>query len=157
MEMPKIIQWFMSNKIHINVNKTVAMLFHTKQKRANIDKNLIVIDGNIIPFTTNRKFLGINIDNNLTWKAHINNITTKISNGVGVRLRLSKELSYNILFGDLPIRHIYIPQSLFKKAMRIIIHSPFQCLSSPLFERQTISIFLNNRIQCLHINISKTK
>ena len=97
MEIPKIIEWLRSNKLHINVNKTVAMLFHTRQKRVNIDENSIVIDGNIIPFTTNTKFLGINIDNNLTWKAHIDYITTKISNGVGVLLRFSKELSCNIL------------------------------------------------------------
>ena len=97
MKMPKIIKWPKSNKLHINVNKAVAMLFHTRQKRVNIDENSIVIDGNIIPSTTNTKFLGINIDNNLTWIAHINYITTKISKGVGVRLRLSKELSYNIL------------------------------------------------------------
>ena len=95
--MCKIIEWFKSNKLHIDVNKTVAMLFHTRQKRVNIDENLIVIDGNIFPFTTNTKFLGINIDNNLTWKANINYITTKISKGVGVLLCLSKELSYNIL------------------------------------------------------------
>ena len=100
------------------------MLFHTRQKRVNIDENTIVIDGNIIPFTINTKFLGINIDNNLTWKAHINYITTKTSKGVGVLLRLSKELSYNILIliynnillpyltyitvllGDLLIKHI---------------------------------------------------
>ena len=97
MEMPKIMEWFKSNKIQINVNKTVAMLFHTRQKLVNIDENSIVIDGKIIPFTTNTKFLGINIDNNFTWKAHINHITTKISKGVGVLSHLSKELSYNIL------------------------------------------------------------
>ena len=96
MEMPKVIEWLMSNKLHINVNKAVAMLFHTRQN-VNIDENSIVIDGNIVHFTTNTNFLGINIDNNLTWKAHITYITTKISIGVGVLLRLSKELSYNIL------------------------------------------------------------
>ena len=51
MEMQKIMEWLRSNKLHIDVNKTVAMLFHTW--RVNIDENLIVIDGNIIPFTTN--------------------------------------------------------------------------------------------------------
>ena len=89
-EMPKIIQWLKYNKLHINVDKAVAMLFHTRQKRVNINENSIVIDRNVIPFTTNTKFLGINIDNNLTWKAHINYITTKISKGVGVLLRLSE-------------------------------------------------------------------
>ena len=75
--MPKIMERLKSNKLHIYVNKTVAMLFHTTQKRVNIDENSIVIDGNIIPLTTNTKFLGINIDNNLTWKAHINHMTKK--------------------------------------------------------------------------------
>ena len=70
------------------------MLFHTRQKRVNIDENSIEIDGNIVPFNTSTKFLGNNIDNYRTWKAHINYITAK---GVGVLLRLSKELSYNIL------------------------------------------------------------
>ena len=57
----------------------------------------MIIDVNTIPFTTNTKFLGINIDNDLTWKTHINYMTTKVSKGVGVLLRISKELSYNIL------------------------------------------------------------
>ena len=78
-KMPKIMEWFKSNKLHINVNRTVAMLFHSRQRHINIDEDLIVIDHNIIPFTTNTKFLGINIDNNLPWKALINYITTKIS------------------------------------------------------------------------------
>ena len=53
MEMPKIMEWLKSNKLHIDVNKTVAMLFLTRQKRSGIDENSIVIDGNIIHFTTN--------------------------------------------------------------------------------------------------------
>ena len=60
------------------------MLFHTRQKHVNIGENLIVIDGNVIPFTANTKFLGTNIDNNRNWNAHINYITSKISKGVGV-------------------------------------------------------------------------
>ena len=52
MEMPKIMEWSKSNKLRINVNKTVAMLFHTRQKRVNIDENSVVIDCKIIPFTT---------------------------------------------------------------------------------------------------------
>ena len=37
------------------------MAFHTTYKRVNIDENPTVIDGKIIPFTTNTKFLGINM------------------------------------------------------------------------------------------------
>ena len=157
--MPTTIEWLKSIKLHINVDKTVAMLFHTRQKCVNIYENLIVIDGNVIPFATNTKFLGISIDNNLTWKAHINYITTKISKGVGVLLRLSKELSYNILF--LIYNTILLPYLTYccitwgfthqtyvnkilaiqEKAMHIIIHSPFQCHSSPLFKKTSSQYF----------------
>ena len=54
MEIPIILEWLKSNKLHINLNKTAAMLFHTRQKRVNVNENSIVIDGNIIPFTTNK-------------------------------------------------------------------------------------------------------
>ena len=136
------------------------MLFHTRQKRVNIDENSIVIDGNIIPSTTNTKFLGINIDDDLAWKAHINYIATKISKGVGVLLCLSKELSYDILI--LIYDNILVPYLTYccitwgftyqtyinkiftiqKKIMRVITHSPFQCHSSPLIKKtNNLNIF----------------
>ena len=37
------------------------------------------LDGKPIPLVTNTKFLGVTIDNNLTWTKHINNIIAKIS------------------------------------------------------------------------------
>ena len=48
MAMPLATVWFQSNKLHINTNKTIAMLFHTRQRCDNIDENSIVIDGNTI-------------------------------------------------------------------------------------------------------------
>ena len=157
--MPKVIVWFSSNKLPVNVNKTVAMLFHTRQKRANIDENSSVINGNLIPVTTNTKFLGINIDSNHSWKAHIDYITTKISKGVGVLLRLIKELVCNVLI--LIYNTILLPYITYccivwgftyqtyinkiftiKKAMRIITHSQFQCHSSPLLRKtNNLNIF----------------
>ena len=37
MEIRKFIDWIKSNKLHINVNNTVAMLFHSSQEHVNID------------------------------------------------------------------------------------------------------------------------
>ena len=73
------------------------MLFHTRQKTLAINESLIKIKGNIIPFSTHTKFLGVNIDNKLTWKPHINHIVTKISTEVGILLHRSIELPNNIL------------------------------------------------------------
>ena len=41
--MQKVIELLKLNKLHINVNKTVVMLFHTRQKRVDIDENSMVI------------------------------------------------------------------------------------------------------------------
>ena len=96
-EIPKVTDWFNSNKLHINTNKRVAMLFHMRQRTLAINESLIKINDDTIPFSTHTKFIGVNIDNNLTWKQHINHIVTKISKEVGILLHLSKELPKNIL------------------------------------------------------------
>ena len=96
-EIPKVTEWFNSNKLRIDTNKTVAMLFHIRQRTLAIDECLIKINDDTIPFSTHTKFLGVNIDNNLAWKPHISHIVTKISDGVGILLHLSKELPKNIL------------------------------------------------------------
>ena len=56
MEMPKIMQWFKCYRLHINTNKTVAILLHTRRNSVNIYENLIVVEGNTIAFTTNNVF-----------------------------------------------------------------------------------------------------
>ena len=76
-EIPKVTEWFNSNKLHIDTDKTVAMFFHTRQRTLTINESLINIIGDTIPFSTHAKFIGVNIDNNLTWKQHINYIIKK--------------------------------------------------------------------------------
>ena len=87
-------------------------------------------------------------------------MTTKISKGVGLLSRLSKELSYNILiviyctillpylayccitWGFTYQTYINKIFTIQEKAMRIITHSPFQCHSSPLFKKtNNLNIF----------------
>ena len=75
-EIPNVTECFNSNKLHIDTNKTVAMLFHTRQRTLTINESLIKINDDTIPFSTHTKFLGVNIDSNLTWKRDINHIVT---------------------------------------------------------------------------------
>ena len=47
-----------------------------------------------------------------------------------------------VLLGDIRMKQIKTKCSLFKKAIRIITHSPFQCHSSPLFRKtNNLNIF----------------
>ena len=96
-EMPKITEWFASNKLNVNVNKNTAMLFNPRQKNINTDDNMIKINKATVLFSNSTMSLGMNIDNNLTWKAHTKHINIKISNGVGVFSSFINELLHIIL------------------------------------------------------------
>ena len=47
----------------------------------------LFIDGRTLKRETFTKFLGVFIDENVTWKAHINSISTKISKSIGILYR----------------------------------------------------------------------
>ena len=63
----------------------------------NIMLPIIKMGENLIEETDIIKFLGINIDNNLTFKNHINIISVKIAKSVGLLFKLNKFLPPNIL------------------------------------------------------------
>ena len=63
-----ISDWFKANKLTLNKNKTMCMLFNSKGRMKNNPS--ISIDGEAIPFVDHKKFLGVWIDNKLNWKEH---------------------------------------------------------------------------------------
>ena len=82
MEMIKISSWLKANKLSLNIYKTHFMLF--KGKRKIKDEINIKIDHTQIKQTQCTKFLGVQIDDKITWKNHI--IYIYIKKG-GQRLR----------------------------------------------------------------------
>ena len=71
-----ISDWFKANKLTLNKNKTVCMLFNSKNKMKNNPS--ISIDGESIPFVDHTKFLGVWIDNKLNWKEHTERLLIKL-------------------------------------------------------------------------------
>ena len=95
-ELVHLSTWFKSNKLSLNVNKTNYILFRNKGKRVK-DKLNIVIDGININEVNNTKFLGLYIDQSLTWTNHITHISSKISKNIGIIKRLSKIVPHHVL------------------------------------------------------------
>jgi len=62
--------WFSNNSLIINTDKTKAMLFHLN-KTCNLVMPKIVFKNGEISYTSEVKFLGINISNNLKWNTYI--------------------------------------------------------------------------------------
>ena len=81
----------------INTAKTKVMLITTHQKRTYLDVKEInlALNGENLTMISNDKVLGIFIDNNLTWKNHIDHICKKISSNVWLLSRIKQYLSLN--------------------------------------------------------------
>ena len=93
-ELKLVSEWLKLNKLSLNIEKTKAMLFHTSQRY--IVTPEIFIDGNVIEFVKECKFLGLVIDENLSFRPHINFISKKISKTIGILAKLKNTLLVNV-------------------------------------------------------------
>ena len=57
----------------------------------------IVIDGCLISQVNKIKFLGVIIDDRLTWSEHISYISRKISKSIGILKKVAKLIDYNCM------------------------------------------------------------
>ena len=74
-------QWSKKCGQTFNTNKTMVLLFtksNTVRKKYE-DKKLICMDGQKIPFLDSVKYLGVTLDNKLTWKPHLEEKTTALN------------------------------------------------------------------------------
>ena len=83
-----ISDWFKANKLTLNVEKTVFMLFHPKGKKL---KEQLTFENKTIENSHETKFLGIWLNDNLSWESHIRQLSIKIKENI-ILLRKSKNL-----------------------------------------------------------------
>ena len=148
-EFTKVLEWLSTNKLIINLQKTHLMLFTNKARPASISLN---INDNLITEQTETKFLGVMVDNQLNWKAHIKHISNKISKSVAI-LRLLRyifpkdilktlylTLTYpyfnycNLIWGTACPTNLKPLILLQKKCIRNICRAGYLDHTDPLFE-----------------------
>ena len=80
-ELEHINEWFKANKLSLNITFTNYILFYPKRKEDLIPLKLpeLLINSKPITRVKNTKFLGVIIDENITWKNHISTVENKIS------------------------------------------------------------------------------
>jgi hypothetical protein len=76
--MEELHSWFYTNNLRINAEKTIAIFFHTRQKRASL-KPQIKSDSLDIAYKSETKFLGIHISESMKWDAHAKSLSSKLS------------------------------------------------------------------------------
>ena len=151
-----IAEWLNFNKLSLNIKTAHFMCFSAKNN-ANSCISL-QIDGEAITEVCISKFLGVIIDNKLSWKDHISFVCRKVARGIGVLIKArtvlrseSLKCPYysfiypymiycNKVWGSAYITNIEPLFILQKRAVRIILGVHPRSPSEPLF---TTLKFLN--------------
>ena len=95
-ELEKVNTWLKLNKLSLNVQKTKFMIFHKHQKQIK-DLN-VCIDNTLIERVESFNYLGIMLNETLSWKSHIEMVGKKISKLIGILYRLRTFFPENVLF-----------------------------------------------------------
>ena len=87
--------WFTCKRLVINANKTNLIVFMTRQKQNSVplnDNHHLLLNNSVINPANSVKFLGLQLDNNLSFKNHFAYISIKICKGLYALKRASKIL-----------------------------------------------------------------
>jgi len=157
-ELNKLSIWFSANKLSLNVKKTNFMLFGSKAK-IRLFRNTsiqILLNGILLERVAVTKFLGVYVDENLSWNKHTSQIALKISKSLGVINRVKHILSYsclsslyytmiqpyftycNIIWGGANKNILKKLTGLQKRSMRLITRSQYLTSCNPLFAKTGI-------------------
>lgn len=89
------VKWFRNNKLHINIGKTCFIKFRTKNK---IDSDLrLNIDNINIEHVKDGKFLGVYIDESLSWTKQCAKLCKTLNKFVYMFLKLKYEIPFEAL------------------------------------------------------------
>ena len=89
-ELESLNTWLEVNKLSLNIAKTEFMVTGSRQRLAthgNLDL-VVFVDNKRIKRVSSSESLGLTIDENLNWCKHIDNISKKVSSGIGALKRM---------------------------------------------------------------------
>ena len=154
-ELQEVNNWFKANKLSINASKTNFMILgtpHMTSTKAREDLN-VMLDNSALERVKFTKFLGVLIDESLTWKNHINCTSKTISRNIGVKNKLKHYITYRILhtvyctlissylsygiliWGNTCKYYLDKLVKLQKWSIRVVSNSHYRCHTGPLFAK----------------------
>ena len=129
-ELKKVKLWLDSNKLALNVDKTNFVLFHSPRKKLSEYADL-KIGKQFIQRTLYVKFLGVMMDEHLTWKYHTTELCKKLSRTAGIFFKVRHHVPLPIL--------ICLYNSLFSSFLNYSISAwglTYETYLNPLFRLQ---------------------
>ena len=108
-ELIKIVDWFIANRLTLNEQKTQMMVFGPIQYLNYKEPFKIVLNGVEIEESKQIKFLGLIIDQKLTFKLHIQQVVKKMSKAIGainrIKFYVNKSI-LNLMYSSLCLPHL---------------------------------------------------
>ena len=95
-ELKNVMQWFITTRLSVNLKKTCFMGFGAKA-HSSFGSNKISLNGVDIAKVSHAKFLGVLVDDKLTWKSHITHISNKVAKNIGILNKLRHRVPLNTL------------------------------------------------------------
>ena len=101
-----LLNWVQCNGLALNLKKTYYMVFTNRRINTDIE---LRINNIVIKRVTETRFLGVLIDEKLTWKSHISAMRAKMSRYVGIMYKLKGILPLKV---RLQIYHSFVQSHL---------------------------------------------
>ena len=145
--------WFTANKLSLNLSKTKFIIFCSSKKQCAKKQVKLKLNDVEIEQVCSVKFLGVNIDERLSWDKHIQQVASKLSKNIGILAKLKYTvpqkvlcmvynslvlpyLSYcNLVWACNSINKLNPIIVLQKRAVRIILKAELRAHSSSLFKK----------------------
>ena len=80
-DMNTLVDWFKANKLTLNVEKTICLLFQPNGSNKTLE---VEINGTFIKSTETTKFLGMWLDIHLSWSIHAEKLITKLKRNLNL-------------------------------------------------------------------------
>ena len=91
-ELEHLQDWFYANKLTLNVDKSIYMLFEKNNSNCNMR---FTVCNKEIPRSLLAKFLGTWLNDKLNWNVHVSKLLSKLKGGLGMIRRGNKYLTSN--------------------------------------------------------------
>ena len=148
-ELNNVSEWLSANKLSLNIDKTKLLVF--TNIKGEIPNYILQFKDKVIESSRTTKFLGLIIDNKLSWRDHITKVSGSISKMVGIMCKIKYYLpSYILLtiYNSLVLPHLmysiivwgnalptytYCLNILQKRAIRQIGKASYRAHTPPLF------------------------
>ena len=156
-ELVCLVRWLNVNKLSLNLEKTHYLIFCCKKKPVQANE-CVYINSSSIQRQTTTSFLGVKLDEKLSWKDHIIHVKSKIAKNIGILYKCKSlfkkstllSLYYSFIYpyltycievwGQAPSKYINSILTLQKRCVRLICHADRRTSSAPLFSQLNVLI-----------------